>query len=143
MNPEEQWRRFGPLVSGALFGAAWWIWVDAVVCNVSPVPFLHYLPGLVASLAALMFNAVHRDELHDYSPYDEGAGCRSRTWLFLAYVLAFASLAASAGTLISDASTPNTSSWPGAAGVFQCALIIGSGLIYWLSRASESSSSFF
>ncbi|CAI5526465.1 unnamed protein product, partial [Closterium sp. Naga37s-1] len=191
---DEHWRRFGPLAAGALFGAAWWIWVDAVVCNSSTVPFLHYVPGtaspccatskvppppaalrpryrlplphyvtaplppflfwaptlrdpgvpsfcpfhfcpppsarlgfmagIFATVAAMMFNAVHRDELHDYSPYDDGAGCRSRTWLFLAYVIAFASLAGAAGMLIKDASPPSTSSWPGAAGVFQCAFII-------------------
>ncbi|GJP51774.1 hypothetical protein CLOM_g10916 [Closterium sp. NIES-68] len=141
--PDEHWRRFGPLAAGALFGAAWWIWVDAVVCNSTTVPFLHYVPGIFAALAAMMFNAVHRDELLDYSPYDDGAGCRSRTWLFLAYVIAFASLAGAAGLLIKDASPPSTSSWPGAAGVFQCAFIIGSGLLYWLSRSSESSPSYY
>jgi hypothetical protein len=39
------WAAVGPGVSGAVFGAAWWFWVDAVVCSATAVPFLHYLPG--------------------------------------------------------------------------------------------------
>lgn len=39
------WGIIGPGVSGAVFGAGWWFWVDAVVCSAVPVSFLHYLPG--------------------------------------------------------------------------------------------------
>lgn len=88
---------FGPGISGAVFGAGWWFWVDAVVCSAVQVPFLHYLPGICvrimpqkflvlfdylficllcfvgifASLSALMFNCVRKEDI-DYSPYDEG-----------------------------------------------------------------------
>lgn len=37
---------FGPGISGAVFGAGWWFWVDAVVCSSVQVPFVHYLPGI-------------------------------------------------------------------------------------------------
>ncbi|XP_073052743.1 uncharacterized protein [Primulina eburnea] len=62
---------FGPGISGAVFGVGWWFWVDAVVCSVVKVPFVHYLPGIFASFAALMFNCVKKEDI-DYSPYDEG-----------------------------------------------------------------------
>jgi hypothetical protein len=39
------WPVLGPGVAGAVFGAGWWFWVDAVVCSAAAVPFLHYLPG--------------------------------------------------------------------------------------------------
>jgi hypothetical protein len=39
------WPVVGPGVAGAVFGAGWWFWVDAVVCSADAVPFLHYLPG--------------------------------------------------------------------------------------------------
>lgn len=39
------WPVVGPGVAGAVFGAGWWFWVDAVVCSAAAVPFLHYLPG--------------------------------------------------------------------------------------------------
>lgn len=46
---------------------------------------------------------------------------RSRTWLFLAYVIAFSSLAGSVGMLVQDALLPTTpDTWTGIAGVLQC-----------------------
>lgn len=99
MDLLELWAIFGPGVAGAVFGAGWWIWLDAVVCSLVTVPFLHYLPGecsishfiflffsfirvyinrfcflikgIFASFAALMFNCVRKEDI-DYSPYDEG-----------------------------------------------------------------------
>lgn len=135
MEFAEIWARFGPGLSGAVFGVAWWIWVDAVVCSSVKISFLYYLPGIFASFAALMFNCVRRDELMDYSPYDDES-CRSKTWLFLAYVVSFVSLAASVGLLIKDAvSKSGPSSWTGAAGVIQCVFALTSGLIFWTSRS--------
>ncbi len=53
------------------------------------------------------------------------AMCRSRTWLFLSYVIAFVSLAGSAGMLVQDALLPDTpSSWTGIAGVLQCTFVL-------------------
>ncbi len=34
-----QAKSYGPIMSGALFGAGWWFWVDAVTCNNHKVPF--------------------------------------------------------------------------------------------------------
>lgn len=45
MDFPELWAIFGPGVAGAVFGAGWWFWVDAVVCSSVTVSFLHYLPG--------------------------------------------------------------------------------------------------
>ncbi|XP_024365587.1 uncharacterized protein [Physcomitrium patens] len=94
--------------------------------------------GIFATIAALMVNGVRRDELTDYSPFDDNDGCRSRTWLFLAYVIAFTSLAGSVGMLVQDALLPTTpSTWTGIAGVLQCFFVLSSGLMYWTSRASS------
>ncbi|KAA8538559.1 hypothetical protein F0562_028247 [Nyssa sinensis] len=87
MDSAELWAIFGPGVAGAVFGAGWWFWVDAVVCSSVKVSFVHYLPGIFASLAALMFNSVRREDI-DYSPYEEGEW-RLKLWLFLAYVCVF------------------------------------------------------
>lgn len=97
-NCSLMWEIMGPGVAGAVFGAGWWFWVDAVVCSSVKVSFLHYLPGNVplttltlllslgfrififfsisgifASLAALMFNCVKKEDIsYDYySPYGE------------------------------------------------------------------------
>ncbi|PIN15848.1 putative membrane protein [Handroanthus impetiginosus] len=125
---------FGPGVAGAVFGAGWWFWVDAVVCSSVKVPFVHYLPGIFASLSALMFNCVRKEDI-DYSPYDEGEW-RLKLWLFIAYVVSFVSLAASVGLLIQDALVKSgPSAWTGVAGVLQCVFILISGLIYWVSHS--------
>ncbi|MBA0607813.1 hypothetical protein Godav_020077 [Gossypium davidsonii] len=119
MDLGELWAIFSPGVAGAVFGAGWWFWVDAVVCSSVNISFVHYLPGIFASIAALMFNCVRKDDI-DYSPYDEGewrelvmvstfdfllsrlACALLKLWLFLAYVVSFVSLAASVGLLMQD-----------------------------------------
>ncbi|KAL2633474.1 hypothetical protein R1flu_004953 [Riccia fluitans] len=138
MGAQEIWNSVGPGLAGAVFGTAWWFWVDAVVCSAITVPFLHYLPGIAASLAALMFNCVKKEELVEYSPFDDGEGCRSRTWLFLAYVISFVSLAGSVGMLIEDALVEGRpSTWTGVAGVLQCTFVLASGLVFWTSRSAN------
>ena len=52
-------------------------------------------------------------------------GFRSRTWLFVAYVVAFVSLSGSVGLLVQDALQPATpSTWTGIAGVLQCCFVL-------------------
>ncbi|KAK8969301.1 hypothetical protein KSP40_PGU005321 [Platanthera guangdongensis] len=149
------WEIFGPGMAGAVFGAGWWFWVDAVVCSAVKVSFLHYLPGIFASLAALMFNSVRKEDIsYDYSPYGESEWrsvisftvmvqriadiCRLKLWLFVAYVVSFASLAAGVGLLVQDALTDKGPSvWTGVAGVLQCVCVLISGLIYWGCHSEE------
>ncbi|KAH9313998.1 hypothetical protein KI387_022625, partial [Taxus chinensis] len=50
---------------------------------------------------------------------------RSKTWLFLAYVISFVSLAGSVGLLVQDClSKSGPSSWTGVAGVLQCVFVL-------------------
>ncbi|KAK8507705.1 hypothetical protein V6N13_025360 [Hibiscus sabdariffa] len=133
MDLGELWAIFGPGIAGAVFGAGWWFWVDAVVCDAVTVSFVHYLPGIFASIAALMFNCVRKDDI-DYSPYDDSEW-RLKLWLFVAYVVSFVSLAASVGLLIQDSVVNSGPSvWTGIAGVLQCVFVLISGLIYWTSH---------
>ncbi|RWW31726.1 hypothetical protein GW17_00003640, partial [Ensete ventricosum] len=100
------WEIMGPGIAGAVFGAGWWFWVDAVVCSAVKISFLHYLPGeppspspppLLISLAVV------------------------KLWLFVAYVVSFVSLAGAVGLLVQDALTEKApSAWTGVAGVLQC-----------------------
>ncbi|PKU74709.1 hypothetical protein MA16_Dca004900 [Dendrobium catenatum] len=120
------WEIIGPGVSGAVFAAGWWFWVDAVVCSAVKVSFLHYLPGIFASLSAVMFNSVRKEDIsYDYySPYGDSEW-RLKLWLFVAYVVSFASLAAGVGLLVQDALTDKgPSAWTGVAGVLQCVFVL-------------------
>jgi len=133
---EEKAKSYGPIFSGALFGAGWWFWVDAVVCNTQKVPFDQYIPGIVATLALLMINCIRRDDLQDYDPFDDGGFCRSRFWLFLSYLVSFAAVIGSVWVLMQHyALNPeHPQVWPGVAGVFQVACILASGLLFFVSR---------
>jgi hypothetical protein len=44
-------------MSGALFGAGWWFWVDAVACNTQSVPFDQVRPARVGAAAAAVAGA--------------------------------------------------------------------------------------
>ncbi|KAJ3679599.1 hypothetical protein LUZ60_017610 [Juncus effusus] len=134
------WEILGPGIAGAVFGTGWWFWVDAVVCSSAKISFLHYLPGIFATLAALMFNCVNRDDIsYDYySPYGGDNEWRLKLWLFVAYVVSFVSLAGAVGLLIQDAMTDKgPSSWTGVAGVLQCVFVLISGLLYWACHSEE------
>mmetsp|Transcript_29768 Transcript_29768/g.41104 ORF Transcript_29768/g.41104 Transcript_29768/m.41104 type:complete len:151 (+) Transcript_29768:217-669(+) len=142
---EEAMQKYGPGISGALFGVGWWVWVDAVCVSTNKVPGSEWVPGLVAVLAMLMMNVVPKDSM----PYDvyDGPGCRSRLWLFLSYVASFLALAAAVFVLISHyANNPYVldaaGMWPGVATVIQSSLIIGSGILMWISRSPSESNSF-
>lgn len=82
----------------------------------------------------------------EYDPFDEGLYCRSRLWLFIAYVVSFGSIAGAAWVLLQAyALNPAAATaWPGIAGLFQVTLILGSALVFFISRTpvSESSSAY-
>uniref|UniRef100_A0A2P2KJQ1 Uncharacterized protein MANES_18G073000 n=1 Tax=Rhizophora mucronata TaxID=61149 RepID=A0A2P2KJQ1_RHIMU len=134
MDLWELWGILGPGFAGAMFAVGWWFWVDAVVCSSVKVSFLHYLPGIFASMAAVMFNCVKRVDI-DYSPYEEGEW-RLKLWLFFIYVVSIVSLAASVGLLIQDSIVKSKPSvWTGTASILQCVFVLTSGLLYWTSHS--------
>ena len=65
-----------------------------------------------------------RDELEEYDPFDEGVFCRSRFWLFISYIVSFASVVGAVWVLLGHyALNPDVSTvWPGIAGLFQVSL---------------------
>ncbi|KXZ55178.1 hypothetical protein GPECTOR_3g324 [Gonium pectorale] len=97
---EERGRTWGPIASGALFGAGWWFWVDAVCISNHKVPFDQYIPGIIATLALIMINCIRRDDLVEIDPFDDATFCRSRLWLFASYVVSFASIVAAVWVMI-------------------------------------------
>ncbi len=61
-----------------------------------------------------------REELETYDAFDEGVFCRSRSWLFISYVVSFASVIAAVWVLLQGYALGDVPSvWPGAAGVLQ------------------------
>eukprot|EP00898_Chlorokybus_atmophyticus_P007375 jgi/Chlat1/7639/Chrsp64S07113 len=142
------YRRYGPGLAGAVCGAGWWIWLDAVLCNDRTVPFLHYLPGIIATVALLMFNCVRKEDVMEYSSMDDGEGCRQqlihplsptrlRFFLFLSYLVSLGSLGFGVWVLVAGyAVHPDVNHWPGVAVLIHCTLVLCSGLIFWTSRSA-------
>lgn len=91
-----------------------------------------------------MINVVRYDQLHggEYDPFDDGGGagavCRSRSWLFLSYLVSFAALTGSVWVLLQHyAFSPpgsGVAAWTGVAGVLEVALVLASALVFFLSR---------
>lgn len=141
---EDKAKAYGPSMSGALFGAGWWFWVDAVACSSNKIPFTQYLPGIVATLALIMINLVRREDLSDYDPFDDGGYCRSRFWLFISYMVSFGAVAGGVWVLLQDyafnKNLGDASVWPGVAVMFQVTCILASSLLFFLSRTGSDSS---
>lgn len=117
-----------------------WVYADAAVYSASQkAPFaLHYLlPGLVATLGVLLLGAAGSggDDDAAYSYYDDGDGaaCRGKCVLFLAYVIAFGSIFSAVTLLLVDRQR-GLDLWAPAAATIQCTVLSASGLLLWLSR---------
>ena len=79
-----------------------------------------------------------REELEDqYDAFDEGVFCRSRFWLFVSYLVSTSAIIGSILVLLHfyawNSDVPTL--WPGVAGVFQVILVLGSALLFFVSRS--------
>ena len=128
---EEHLKKYGSGLAGALFGLGWFFFIDALVVTPSKVGFVNYLPGLAASLALLLINAVRLDEIESVDPWDdEGVYCRSRVWLLLSYLVCGGSIAGATVIMIASGG-----GGIGLAAVIQVACILGGALLFFVSRS--------
>ena len=97
-------RWFLPYVSGALFAAAWWVYIDALLYHAArgcaPAPdAAWYMPGLLATFAGFMAALTPLDALDTNSwqsfassATPGGRASCARCWLFCSFLLSFAAL---------------------------------------------------
>ena len=89
----EWWREqaveWSPGIAGAIFGAAWWAWADAIVYEKaiehhSP-PFKYNWPGIIATLALIFINLISRADLRDIADSgEEGSNVSClKTWKYI------------------------------------------------------------
>lgn len=126
----EHVKRHGAGLSGAAFGCGWWAWADGVLAASHKVPFVQWLPGLVATLALLLINSVRWDEIQGLDPWDEDVYCRSRTWMLIAYGTSVGAMVGAAAVMIGVGGGA-----VGLACVLQVACILGAALLFFLSRS--------
>ncbi|KAI7842783.1 hypothetical protein COHA_003529 [Chlorella ohadii] len=141
-----QLQSWGPVVAGALFGAGWWCWADALVYQKavvgSPYPFSYNWPGIVATLALVMINLLPRRDLAEAGDsLEEGGEFRARLWLFVSFLIAAGAVAGSVAVLIA-AQQQKELAGLGVGSVLQCGLILLSSILLWAFRSGESSSGY-
>lgn len=81
--------------------------------------------------------------MEEFDTFDEGVYCRSRSWLFLAYIVSFGSIMGSVAVLLQSYALNDAVEvvWPGVAGLFQVTLILAAGLLLFVSRTPADGSS--
>jgi hypothetical protein len=120
--------------------------ISALLTRLPPLraqtPALWYLPGVTATLALLMINAVRRDELA--GGYDaDGMEGRKRAWMLLSYLVSFASLGWAVAGLLVYFTRDGHDAYTGCAAILQCVLIVAAALIYWTTRGGSGSASYY
>lgn len=85
--------------------AGWWCWADAYVyqhaVQGSAYPFKYNWPGIVATIALVLINALPRRDLKELSESgEEGEAVRGHLWLLVSLLLAFGAVAGSVSVLV-------------------------------------------
>lgn len=156
-------RSFGVYLSGVLFAAGWWFFLDAALRSkltghhndpaMPPETAIHsadWMPGICATIGLLIINLVDKQHLLDTGgAFQAGAGSwgtdpiqwRTRLWLFLGFAFLAGGMAGSIALLVvkyivPEHSVPNEEY--GVANVVQNVGIMASAVILWLSQRVES-----
>lgn len=140
-------RRWAPVAAGALFGAGWWCFIDAIVFSKAilneKVPFVFWVPGVIATIAMVMINLVSREQLNsDDSSSDEDSDTKQRCWLFVSYLVAFGSVGG-AGAVFVKAVTNHDHVGLGVGVLLQAGFVLCSALLFWAFRSPSDTTDYF
>jgi len=140
------------VTAGLLFGAAWWMWIDAHVHTMAylkhnnkddPTPsilFYYYLPGIFSTLGLIMANIVNLESLNSYTIFwDESIEAKVKVWLFVAFSISFGAIAAAIYIMVQIYLPPHNSGsqWPGIALTVQNLLLLISSFVLFWSRSER------
>eukprot|EP00992_Anisonema_acinus_P006183 TRINITY_DN19956_c0_g1_i1.p1 TRINITY_DN19956_c0_g1~~TRINITY_DN19956_c0_g1_i1.p1 ORF type:complete len:157 (-),score=45.91 TRINITY_DN19956_c0_g1_i1:74-493(-) len=127
-------------ISGALFAAAWWLFVDGWVVyskdnSGAGFDFVMWLPGLLGTLGFVMINMTTPSDLSNSSAVDFDRNPNTtKICFFFSVLVAFISIIA-AIWILADKSMGK--GWPGIALILQSILLLGSGLAFWFGRGPK------
>lgn len=137
----ERCREYCPVIAGALFGAGWWCWLDALVYSSAvmgdKIPITYHIPGWVATVGLVFMNLVSRDELRQAGDaYEDGAEFRAKCWLFISYLIASGAIAGGVSVMV--LSVQHQEHVTGGLGsLLQTGLVVLSSLVLWAFRTEE------
>ncbi|XP_023943286.2 transmembrane protein 50A-like [Bicyclus anynana] len=131
---------YASISSGLLFFAGWWFIIDTISVYPGELPNAAHVCGVMATLSLLMINSVSNAEVRGETYTGGCMGPRgAKVWLFIGFVVAFASLIASSGFLFANyfsaGSTKHT--WPGVSLFMQTAFIFAGSLVYKFGRSED------
>ncbi|KAG0141295.1 hypothetical protein CROQUDRAFT_664017 [Cronartium quercuum f. sp. fusiforme G11] len=153
-------RKTGVYLSGALFAAGWWIFIDACMLSATmkpspitpfdPVPvhvrFPDWIPGLCSTFGMTIVNLIDKKRLMsdggDFSfSAEDGVVWKARLLLFMGFALLAGGLAGSITVLvlkyvIPDWGPQNFTYW-GVANVLQNLAIMSCTVILWMTQNNE------
>ncbi|XP_077296103.1 transmembrane protein 50A [Arctopsyche grandis] len=128
------------LVAGLLFSVGWWTIIDAASVYPGDLPNASHVCGVFATLSLLMVNTVSNAQVRG-DAYSGGCiGPRgARLWLFLGFVMGFASLIAACWILFANyVNVEGKHDWPGVAIFLQNAFIFAGSLVFKFGRAEDA-----
>ncbi|CAH0386118.1 unnamed protein product [Bemisia tabaci] len=128
------------ITAGFLFFTGWWFMIDATFVNSDQMSGGYHVCGIVGTISLIMVNIVSNAQIEGDS-YSGGCfGSRgARAWLFMGFVLGFASVIASCWILIADFLGPGSKSntWVGVSLFIQNFLIFAASLVYKFCRVDD------
>ena len=137
----------GSCAAGALFGAAWLVWIDGVAYASTEyghaVDGAYWVPGILQTVGLLMVNVVNWSLLTEDAGFgdDGGVASKVKAWVFVSFVFSFSGLIGSVWILVQEAQNP---SWEGGAvqTAVRCLLqnlfLFGSSLVFRAVRTGSS-----
>ncbi|XKL65163.1 hypothetical protein PGB90_005249 [Kerria lacca] len=127
------------IIAGLLFFVGWWLMIDANVVHPDLVSTGYYVWGTLGTISLIMVNLISRSQIHGDSSGGYFDTNVARAWLFVGFVLGFASVIASFGIFFANFFPKDISKTPGIELFLQNILIFLSSIIYKFGRTEEES----
>uniref|UniRef100_A0A6M2DGM9 Putative conserved plasma membrane protein n=1 Tax=Xenopsylla cheopis TaxID=163159 RepID=A0A6M2DGM9_XENCH len=131
---------YASIIAGLLFFSGWWILIDAASVYPGSLSAAHHICGVFGTISLFMVNSVSNAQVLG-DAYSGGCmGPRgARAWLFLGFVIGFASVIAACWIMFADfvSAGGNGHTYPGVGLLLQNLLIFLGSLVYKFGRSEE------
>jgi len=141
-------REVGVYISGALFAAGWWLFIDGIVLASEnedsrvEIGFEDWIAGILTTLGMIVINLIDKSRLQGDSISFSGSAVawKARLFLFLGFALMAGGLAGSISVLVLKYLVPRIDMpelYYGLAVVGQASLIMLSTVVLWIAQNTE------
>ncbi|XP_061729982.1 transmembrane protein 50A-like isoform X1 [Cydia pomonella] len=136
---------FASMAAGFLFFTGWWFIIDSASKYPSDLPSAAHVCGVMATISLIMINSVSNAQVRGETYTGGCMGPRgARLWLFMGFVVGFASLIAACWILFANyvntgkpGSDATKNTWAGVSLFLQNAFIFAGSLVFKFGRAED------